>query len=593
MKSTSKSENKSRVGRAFSTYNSDFVDQARKRIVECELQHHDKGEYESFDCSSKTSFMLPNINDFEHELGTFMKKDLIDSNSFTNLHRLGCLNWWADIGACRKLFPLSTAGDGNCLLHACSLGMWGFHDRLLILRKALYIMMKQEKGPIKRRWKYALWKDNMAVGGLTYTRDEWEEEWDEVVKLTSDHRKTQNIDRRARKISRASIYSIPQMGLSQIECEEGLKINESLDSLEPIHVYALCNLLRRPIVIIADKFLKDKDGNPLAPIPFGGVYLPLECDPSECYRYPLVLAYDSSHFSALVPAQGEEISMHGEKLSTSVPMQNSDFSLLSIKYTIDPKNAWDLVQDDSMKEELTEMNFEEKLLLLQKYMNIVRVPFAGGHGTVSLQKRQSGSLKQKKALSPTINAALGTVSDLFTGQVFDSNSLISAKLNVTNVPRHYTEMIKNYMDSARERLQIQIAGNKEHANKESTTSKNVSGSQAIPIPSTSKSKSKGLLVDVVKSPTTNISNKVSSTESTMSTGSNSTAERNSRTNVTKPSTKMSPIAEKPPSLGVDSEIRNDWIMVGTECISPGCRFYGSPKSDNYCSYCHKHRKSSN
>lgn len=42
------------------------------------------------------------------------------------------------------------------------------------------------------------------------------------------------------------------------------------------------------------------NGDDLAPIPFGGIYLPLECLPSECHRSPLLLAYDGGHFSALV-----------------------------------------------------------------------------------------------------------------------------------------------------------------------------------------------------------------------------------------------------------------------------------------------------
>lgn len=37
-----------------------------------------------------------------------------------------------------------------------------------------------------------------------------------------------------------------------------------------------------------------------APIPFGGLYLPLEVPPSRCHCSPLVLAYDQAHFSALV-----------------------------------------------------------------------------------------------------------------------------------------------------------------------------------------------------------------------------------------------------------------------------------------------------
>jgi len=35
---------------------------------------------------------------------------------------LGFLNWWADIEIGPRLYPLQTSGDGNCLLHAASLG---------------------------------------------------------------------------------------------------------------------------------------------------------------------------------------------------------------------------------------------------------------------------------------------------------------------------------------------------------------------------------------------------------------------------------------------------------------------------------------
>ena len=40
-------------------------------------------------------------------------------------------------------FFSATTGDGNCLLHAASLAMWGFHDRLLTLRKALHTLLSQ------------------------------------------------------------------------------------------------------------------------------------------------------------------------------------------------------------------------------------------------------------------------------------------------------------------------------------------------------------------------------------------------------------------------------------------------------------------
>ena len=75
------------------------------------------------------------------------------------------------------------------------------------------------------------------------------------------------------------------------------------ESLEELHVFVLAHVLCRPIIIVADTILKDSNGDALAPILFGGIYLPLECDPVDCYRTPLLLSYDSAHFSAIVPME--------------------------------------------------------------------------------------------------------------------------------------------------------------------------------------------------------------------------------------------------------------------------------------------------
>jgi len=75
------------------------------------------------------------------------------------------------------------------------------------------------------------------------------------------------------------------------------------ESLEEFHVFVLSHVLRRPIVVVADTVLKDSSGLAFAPIPFGGVYLPLECTASRCHRSPLLLTYHASHFSALVCMQ--------------------------------------------------------------------------------------------------------------------------------------------------------------------------------------------------------------------------------------------------------------------------------------------------
>lgn len=51
--------------------------------------------------------------------------------------------------------------------------------------------------------------------------------------------------------------------------------------------------------------LQDVNGEALAPILFGGIYLPLEILPSECHKCPLVLTFDAAHFSALVVMEKE------------------------------------------------------------------------------------------------------------------------------------------------------------------------------------------------------------------------------------------------------------------------------------------------
>ena len=84
-------------------------------------------------CSVETpqfTFTLPDLTRYTEDFRGFLEKDLIELSALISLEQSGRLNWWADTGTCQRLWPLATTGDGNCLLHAASLGMWGFHDRL-------------------------------------------------------------------------------------------------------------------------------------------------------------------------------------------------------------------------------------------------------------------------------------------------------------------------------------------------------------------------------------------------------------------------------------------------------------------------------
>ncbi|XP_015424584.1 PREDICTED: OTU domain-containing protein 7A, partial [Myotis davidii] len=231
------------------------------------------------------TFQLPDLSVYSEDFRSFIERDLIEQATMVALEQAGRLNWWsAACTSCKRLLPLATTGDGNCLLHAASLGMWGFHDRDLVLRKALYTMMRTgaEREALKRRWRWQQTQQNKE-SGLVYTEDEWEREWTELLKLAS---------------------SEPRTHFSKNGGGSGGGVDNAEDpvyeSLEEFHVFVLAHILRRPIVVVADTMLRDSGGEAFAPIPFGGIYLPLEVPPNRCHCSPLVLAYDQAHFSALV-----------------------------------------------------------------------------------------------------------------------------------------------------------------------------------------------------------------------------------------------------------------------------------------------------
>lgn len=65
-------------------------------------------------------------------------------------------------------------------------GMWGFHDRLLTLRKALHTFLSSStsSSSIYRRWRWQCHQQNLQYG-LTLSEKEWQDEWKSVLRLAS------------------------------------------------------------------------------------------------------------------------------------------------------------------------------------------------------------------------------------------------------------------------------------------------------------------------------------------------------------------------------------------------------------------------
>ena len=206
--------------------------------------------------------------------------------------------------------------------------MWGIHDRELILRTALHRLLtaSRESERIRRRWRYQTQLRNEEAGGLTFSEEEWDFEWGEIIRIATNQPRRQPTTASLRRYS---------------------SLRFSYESLEEVHIFALAHVLRRPIVVIADSAIKNLSGEDLAPIYFGGIYLPLEINPTACSKTPVVLAYDASHFSPLVarrdalkekPRVGGRFSRLSSRTETVIPLVSPTGALLPVQFIIDPKN---------------------------------------------------------------------------------------------------------------------------------------------------------------------------------------------------------------------------------------------------------------
>eukprot|EP00064_Thunnus_orientalis_P000344 superscaffoldBa00000018_g344 len=199
-------------------------------------------------------------------------------------------------------------------------------------------------------------REVLVKSGLLYTEEEWEREWNELLKLAS---------------------SEPRTHLSKNGNTSGGVDNSEdpvYESLEEFHVFVLAHVLRRPIVVVADTMLRDSGGEAFAPIPFGGLYLPLEVPPSRCHCSPLVLAYDQAHFSALVSMEQRD----QQREQAVIPLTDSEHKLLALHFAVDPGRDWEWGRDDNDNTKLANLilSLEAKLNLLHNYMNVtwIRIP---------------------------------------------------------------------------------------------------------------------------------------------------------------------------------------------------------------------------
>ncbi|ESO07362.1 hypothetical protein HELRODRAFT_76463 [Helobdella robusta] len=179
--------------------------------------------------------------------------------------------------------------------------MWGFHDRVLALRRAVNCMMTTSNHHIKsfrRRWQHQQATILHSSCGLILDDEEWDKEWEFLVRVSS---------LTPRFLGEDCLGAGTEAGAPPNPSTSSI-----YESLDEFHVFVLAHVIKRPILVVADPFLHDCEGMALSPVPFRGVYLPLERSPEDCCPSLLLLAYNLGHFCALVPTESKLLSENFE-----------------------------------------------------------------------------------------------------------------------------------------------------------------------------------------------------------------------------------------------------------------------------------------
>ncbi|XP_078372185.1 uncharacterized protein LOC144655885 isoform X2 [Oculina patagonica] len=297
----------------------------------------DVTKHRYLESSTKYSFVLPSFQDFPMEFRKFVYSFLVDGHILRELEAARRLNWCTSLG---RMVTVNTLGDGNCLMHAASIGMWAVNDRYQILRKTVYeALVEDVEGFYHSRWKCEEERQiSNQIGGYKRTEEQWNHEWEEVIRH-----------------------------ISQTEFPFG-RNGAQFGSLEEIHIFVLANILRRTIIVLSDETLRGPYGDSYSPINFGGIYLPLLWDSVDCVKSPLVIGYANGHFTAVVNIEDGKLDLGNENNPSgsnncihAVPLVKYDGMPLPVHFLYDQ-----------------EVPFASDRL--RQYLDCAKVPFSSNPG---------------------------------------------------------------------------------------------------------------------------------------------------------------------------------------------------------------------
>ncbi|XP_062608829.1 tumor necrosis factor alpha-induced protein 3-like isoform X3 [Saccostrea cucullata] len=258
--------------------------------------------------------LLPCLKQVNEEFKHFYNVSVLDLDVKDDLQRSKVINWCR---TAKVLYPVKARADGNCLLHAVSLFLWGVEDRDLMLRRLVYLSLANDTTEkFYKRW--LIHQRNVAFDrpnefNPNMNSMDMKAEWENIIKAAED-----------------------------IPLDTSTALN--FQSLEGIHLYVLANILKRPIIVLADRSARSVYGQSMQRDNIGGIYLPLEWQPSDTCKSPITISYSMTHFSPLLPQR----TVHDGRATDSeyvIPLVYHDFEPIVLRFLLytEEKLGYDLL----------------------------------------------------------------------------------------------------------------------------------------------------------------------------------------------------------------------------------------------------------
>jgi len=224
---------------------------------------------------SKSTSRIPH-QFFDEATPSDYQRCLIDRSMLKTMFDAQVINWFPSL---KKLYPIRTSGNGNCLLHAILISMTGTHDFHLLLRDRLVQYMEKNNEQLKQVWRIERIRSDKA-NKIDSEDALLDVEWEEIRNLAR----------------------FDNSG------DEGATKNYQF--LESIHVFTISNMLARPIIVLSEEYVRNKDGEAIGYNDLYGIYLPILTNSRPCHQEPLILGYDQSHFCPLLTDDAKPVSQN-------------------------------------------------------------------------------------------------------------------------------------------------------------------------------------------------------------------------------------------------------------------------------------------